>query len=418
MANDINALVLAVSAGDTAKVMELIAAGVSVNQQNGSGNLPLTDAAQRGRTELVKLLLQAGANVNGATKSKRSALMWAAEGGHVDVVETLLAAKADVNQEGKNVTPLAAAVSDGTKAHLQIVEKLLAAGADVNYGKFSTVLMRASQNSSAEILKVLLDAGAHVNTVTRLGSALTMAIQENRPENAVILLQRGADAHVRFPADTDEAIAGKTPLEYAAAAKATKILALLEGAKKASSKAAPATPAELWQRIESALQRKSKKEMLAGLNAGASPQELSQLERTVGKELLDDFKAAYGIHNGQRGGGDLVPPLAKNEEGYFLIPIKSIASEWKSWKDLTVRGEFKAKESSPETGIQGVWWHPGWIPFASNGAGDSISLDLAPAVGGTIGQVITMGHEISRRQLLAPSFIAWFTELAQMIEQG
>jgi cell wall assembly regulator SMI1 len=421
MANDINALVLAVSAGDTGKVKELIAAGVSVNEQDGSGNLPLTDAAQRGRTELVKLLLQAGANVNGATKSKRSALMWAAEGGHVDVVETLLAATADVNQEGKNVTPLAAAVSDGTKAHLQIVEKLLAAGADVNYGKFSTVLMRASQNSTAEVVKTLLDAGANVNTVTRLGSALTMAIQENRPENAAILLQRGADANVRFPADADEAIAGKTPLDYAAAKKATKILALLEGAKKApaaSSKAAPATPAELWQRIESALKKESKKEMLAGLNAGAAAKECSQLERAVGKELPDDFKAAYGIHNGQRGGGDLVSPLTKDEEGYFLMPIKSIASEWKSWKDLTDRGEFKGKESSPDTGIQGAWWQPGWIPFASNGGGDSICLDLAPAAGGTVGQVITMSHEASRRQLLAPSFIAWFTELAQMIEQG
>jgi cell wall assembly regulator SMI1 len=420
MANDINALVLAVSSGDTGKVKELIAAGIPVNQQDGSGNLPLSDAAQRGRAELVKLLLQAGANVNAASKSKRSALMWAAEGGHADIVDLLLAAGADVNQEGKNVTPLAAAVSDGTKGHLQAVQKLLAAGADVNYGKFSTVLMRASQNSSAEVVKALLDAGASVNAVTRLGSALTMAIQENRPENAAVLLQRGADAHVRFPADADEQIAGKTPLEYAAAKKAKKILTLLESAEKApaeSSTTAPGTPAELWQRIEAALQ-KSKREVLAGLNAGASLQELTQLEQTVGKELPDAFKAAYRIHNGQQGGGDLIPPLAENEEGYFLMPIKSMISEWKSWKDLAERGEFKGKESSPETGIQGVWWHPGWIPFASNGAGDSIALDLAPAPGGNAGQVITMNHESSRRQRLAPSFIAWFADLAQTIEES
>jgi len=241
MANDSNALVLAVSSGDVGKVKELIAAGVPVNQQDSSGDLPITDAAQRGRPELVKLLLQAGANVNATTKSKRSALMWAAEGGHADIVEVLLA-------------------------------------------------------------------------------------------------------------------------------------------------------------------------------AGAGAQDLTRLAQTVGKELPEDFKAAYGIHNGQQGGGDLIPAIAENEEGYFLMPTKAIISEWKSWKSLVDNGEFKGKESSPETGIQGAWWHPGWLPFASNGGGDSICLDLAPAPGGTRGQVITMNHETSRRQLLAPSFSAWFTEVAQTIE--
>jgi cell wall assembly regulator SMI1 len=359
-------------------------------------------------------------NVNATTKSKRSALMSAAEGGHADIVEVLLAAGADVNQEGKNVTPLAAAVSEGTKAHLQIVQKLLAARADVNYGKFSTVLMRASRDSSTEVVKALLDAGAAVNTITRLGSALTMAVQENRPENVALLLQAGADAHVRFPADADEQIAGKTPLEYAAAKKAKKILALLEGVKEASvgsPNIAPAKPAELWQRIELALQ-KSNPELRAALNAGAGAQDLTRLAQTVGKELPEDFKAAYGIHNGQQGGGDLIPAIAENEEGYFLMPTKAIISKWKSWKSLVDNGEFKGKESSPETGIQGAWWHPGWLPFASNGGGDSICLDLAPAPGGTRGQVITMNHEISRRQLLAPSFSAWFTEVAQTIEQS
>jgi cell wall assembly regulator SMI1 len=69
--------------------------------------------------------------------------------------------------------------------------------------------------------------------------------------------------------------------------------------------------------------------------------------------LPEDFKAAYGIHNGQQGGGDLIPAIAENEEGYFLMPIKAIISEWKSWKSLVDNGEFKGKESSPDN------WHPG-----------------------------------------------------------
>src|ERR1700730_2825778 len=125
--------------------------------------------------------------------------------------------------------------------------------------------------------------------------------------------------------------------------------ALLEGVKEASAGSpniAPAKPAELWQRIESALQ-KSNPELRAALNAGAGAQDLTRLAQTVGKELPEDFKAAYGIHDGQQGGGDLIPAIVENEEGYFLMPTKAIISEWKSWKRLVDNGEFKGKESAP-----------------------------------------------------------------------
>src|SRR5262245_3410295 len=154
MAENVEELVRAVALRDVNKVKELIAAGVPVNEPDSSGDFPLIDAAQRGSTELVKLLLQAGANVN--IGSKRSPLIKAAEEGHAETVAVLLAAGANVNQEGKHITPLAAAVSDRTKAHERIAKTLLAAGADVNYGQFTTVLMRASQNSTPEVVKALL----------------------------------------------------------------------------------------------------------------------------------------------------------------------------------------------------------------------------------------------------------------------
>src|SRR5262249_16279665 len=156
-----------------------------------------------------------------------------------------------------------------------------------------------------------------------------------------------------------------------------------------------------------------KPKLRAALNPGASPKDLALVEKTVGRELPEDFKEAYRIHNGQKGGGDLIPPLARGEEGYFLMPTADIVREWKSWKKLVDGGEFEGKESAPDRGIQDAWWHPGWVPFASNGAGDSICLDLTPAPGGVAGQVITMNHESTKRELLAPSFAAWFTELTQ-----
>lgn len=421
MATDVDDLVRAADAGDIDAVKELIAAGVSVNEPTGAGNLPLARAALRGRTEVVKLLLKAGANVNAAsTHMNRSALMMAAQGGHVDTVAVLLAAGADVNQEGIGGTPLTSATYDGTESHLKIVRALLTAGADVN-GASSTVAMKATRNSSCEVLKVLIEAGASVNAVTRLGSALSMAIAENRPQHAAMLLAAGADAHVRFPADVDFRIAGKTPLEYARETKAKKIVALIESAQQPSAKTPTvslAKPAESWKRIEAWL-KEHKPRRWAALHTGASPEDLALVEKTVAQILPEDFKEAYRVHNGQENGhGDLVPCLAEHEAGYFLMPTEAMVSEWKSWKSLAEIGEFAGQEASPDQGIEGVWWNPGWVPFASNGGGDSICLDLAPAPGGVVGQVITMNHASRKRVLLASSFSEWLADLADAIQDG
>jgi cell wall assembly regulator SMI1/ankyrin repeat protein len=423
------ALNWAAADGDVAQAKELIAAGTPVNEPNEDGNLPLPRAAEKGRTEMVRFLLEAGAQVNGVVGDSRSALIKAATEGHKETVAVLLAAGADVNQAAKQSTPLGEAVIERTKAHEEIVGMLLAAGADVNFGKFSTVLMRASRNSSPSVVKALIQKRASVNTVTRLGTALTMAIRENRPENVAVLLEAGADANVRFPTDADGDVAGKTPLEIAKEKKAKKIIALLEAGKQSSvpssgtqpsaksSKAVTGKPTDLWKRIENWLTQ-HKPKLKATLNPGAGPKEFTLLEKTIGMKLPDDFKKAWKVHNGQKGGGDLVPPPTANEESYFLIPIDDIVREWKSWKGLVDGGEFEGKESGPDQGIQNTWWHPGWVPFASNGGGDSICLDLAPAPGGVSCQVITMNHESTKRELLAPSFAAWFTELTVAIEEG
>src|SRR5262249_26010489 len=151
--------------------------------------------------------------------------------------------------------------------------------------------------------------------------------------------------------------------------KAKKIIALLEGTGQPSAKgpeASPGKPAELWERIEAWLQR-HKPKLTATLNRGASPKQLALVEKTTGCKLTEELKEAYRIPNGQKGGGDLVPPLAANEMGYFLMPIADIVDEWKSWKQLVDGGEFEGKASGPDEGIQDAWWHPGWVPFASNG---------------------------------------------------
>jgi len=56
--------------------------------------------------------------------------------------------------------------------------------------------------------------------------------------------------------------------------------------------------------------------------------------------------------------------------------------------------------------------------FASDGGGDSLCLDLAPAEGGTVGQVIAMSHETGDRPVLAKSFAEFLALLAQRLEDA
>ena len=53
-----------------------------------------------------------------------------------------------------------------------------------------------------------------------------------------------------------------------------------------------------------------------------------------------------------------------------------------------------------------------WIPFASDGHGDYLCLDLAPATFGKKGQIISFSHESGKRRLVAESFGEWLRDLA------
>ena len=415
-----NELVNACGSGDGEKVKELIGAGVSVNEPEsnpgGDPHFPLTFAARYGGKKIVQMLIDAGADVNVVRpKSKRTALMEAARQGHADIVKLLLDSGADPNlgSTESNIA-LTDAVEDRTKARFEIVRALLARGADPNHrGKFATVLMMASASSSPEVVKALIAAGADVNVVMSERSALIDAINGNRPENIAVLMKAGADPN--------QQVAGRTAIEYARAKKAKKLLPLLEG-EKPTSKAdlkvtTQPTVADSWQKIEVWLAA-NEPELMKSLNPGATDAQILEVEKAIGNSLPEQIKESYRIHNGQSS-GDLIPPLQPDDEGsYVLYSTVEMLREWRSWKELVDSGEFRGKESGPDQGIQSSWWHPGWISFASNGGGDSMCIDLAPAQGGTVGQIITMNHESSARQKLANSFAEWLSELTYTIESG
>lgn len=158
-----------------------------------------------------------------------------------------------------------------------------------------------------------------------------------------------------------------------------------------------------WQRLEAWLRTKNPK-LLVDLNPPASDFDIQTLEQKLGIKLPMDFIDFLKVHNGQRGDAEWL------FSGSEFLSSQRILDEWTIWKNLLDSGDFDRAKSEPGNGVQSMWWNPKWIPFTYNGAGDHLCLDLDPATGGHVGQVITLWHDDGARKKKADNFVQWFAE--------
>lgn len=156
-----------------------------------------------------------------------------------------------------------------------------------------------------------------------------------------------------------------------------------------------------WKRLESWLNIYNPK-LLTDLNPPASDVDISELEQKLGVNLPVDFINCLKVHNGQMGRSDWL--FGGNE----FLSTKNILMSWSTWLDLLEDGDFDGKVAKPDVGIQKVWWTKGWIPFATNGGGDYLCIDLSPSKSGNSGQVIKVFHDFPSRVLESACFSAWF----------
>lgn len=213
--NELNeALVVAVKKGSPGEVQKLIKAGANVNQTVSyflhdcyDWDYDVTDtlleyAARHGYADVVKEFLRTRVK----NDEINEALVIAAREGHVNVVKEFLQAKptVDVLNEALDIAIL--------KGYSEVVEELIKGGVDINYGddnqdtplikaisraratsEFSSQAQRRAESrwfQRREIIKTLLNAGAHVNHVNKHGrTALMEAVREHDLNTVQSLLQ-------------------------------------------------------------------------------------------------------------------------------------------------------------------------------------------------------------------------------------
>ncbi|MCC3406255.1 MAG: SMI1/KNR4 family protein [Microcoleus sp. PH2017_10_PVI_O_A] len=173
----------------------------------------------------------------------------------------------------------------------------------------------------------------------------------------------------------------------------------------------------IWNRIDSWLAANGQ-EILNNLQPGATDEAIKTAEKFLQIQFPDDVKSSFRIHNGQFEKRYSLMP------GWQFLSLEKVIGEWETWKELLEAGDFNDEDGN-DCGCASdglirteLWWNPKWIPIASDLGGDSICLDLEPALTGQVGQIIVMCHDDGYRDVIADSLRQWLEQFATDLETG
>lgn len=219
------ALLDAIQVGNTTAAKESLKHGANANAKSSDGRTALLIAIDKGQNEIAKALIESGANLDTALNRSVAAgnvelanlllekgvspnspiknpntyspLMTAAEKANLRLMQILIDKGADVNQKNtEGVTSLEMAAASG---NAEAVKLLIDKGANAKQEAGGKALLSAvSDNDSPDIIKLLLDAGAGINTADKDGvTALVLAAQNSHTLSAKVLIERGADIELK-----------------------------------------------------------------------------------------------------------------------------------------------------------------------------------------------------------------------------
>jgi cell wall assembly regulator SMI1 len=163
--------------------------------------------------------------------------------------------------------------------------------------------------------------------------------------------------------------------------------------------------------------------VLESLQPPATDEQLRDAEESMGVVLPADVRACYRVHDGQRPVPMLLRDWPDRQDvprflyGQQWLSLDRMVEHWRIKKGLLEEGAF-GHPGQPRGPIRPDWWHPKWVPLTADRLGYMNCLDLAPAEGGRVGQVIYWCHDDPSRGVVAPELTDWLAQFADALEQG
>jgi cell wall assembly regulator SMI1 len=146
------------------------------------------------------------------------------------------------------------------------------------------------------------------------------------------------------------------------------------------------------------------------LAAGASEGQVADLEAILGFSLPKDVRESYRLHNGT----DETPFPFKDQEHLTLDHVGK-AYEMQRGFVLDPRNEVPQYVEGP---IKPVWWSLHRVKLTDDGGGNGLMIDMDPAEGGTVGQVIEHSRDDGPRCVHASSWGVLLKRIADDTEAG
>lgn len=153
----------------------------------------------------------------------------------------------------------------------------------------------------------------------------------------------------------------------------------------------------IWHDIETWYE-KNAPDILKKLAEGASDQQIDEFESASGLSLPDSYKTSLRLHNG-----------AAYFHDYEYLDLCRVLGNWSRLVRRKAEGAFEGKQVFDAGGgiVQNTWWHHAWIPFAEDGGGNMLCIDLAPGTDGVAGQIIKMELGAGPVHSQYGSFLEW-----------